>query len=197
MNFLLRHRGRIFLVILAVLVLATLWGEASESVVKKDLDGNGVAEAEVHYGPGRRVEQMTVDANGDGKADQFFYYRKGRRDHAEKDTDFDGRTDAWLTYDPTGNLWKEALDLGSTGKANYWRYFKEGQIYRWDRDRNLDGKPDRRTVFTDGPGHQGPRASFLKRAYDDDFDGVFDRVIGKIKPPAPPPGSLAEARYRS
>ena len=197
MSFFLRHQSRILLGILAGLVLASLWGEAAESVVKKDLNRDGFAEAEIYYGPGKQAEKMTVDANQDGKADQFFYYREGRRERAEKDTDFDGRMDAWLTYDPAGNVWKEALDLGKTGQPNYWRYFKEGVIYRWDRDRNSDGKPDRKTVLTNGAVHRGSRAVFLKRTYDDDFDGVFDRFTGKVKPPEPPPSSLAEARYRA
>ncbi|GEM_PF-2216598 len=197
MNFFSRHRPRLIIGILSAAVFATLWGEAAESVVKKDLNGDGYAEAEVFYAAGKRVEKMLIDTNHDGKTDRSVYYRQGQRERVEEDTNFDGRTDRWLTYDPTGNIWKEAFDLSAKGQPNYWRYFKEGVVYRWDRDRNLDGRPDRRTVLTNGAGRKGPRAPFLKRSYDNDFDGVFERFTGKVNPPEPLPGSLAEARYRS
>lgn len=197
MNFINHHRERILIGILSAAVFATIWGEAAESVVKKDLDRDGYPEAEIHYAAGKQIEKMFVDADGDGKADRFFYYRQGSRERAEKDTDLDGTIDAWVTYDTAGNVWKEAMDLAGKGKPDYWRYFKESVLYRWERDRNFDGKPDRRTVLTNGTDRRvGPHAAFLKRAYDDDFDGVYERFSGKIQPQEPPPGSLAEARYR-
>jgi hypothetical protein len=180
--------------IAAGLLACLAWTVQAEAQPRKrDLDGDGRAEALVFYEKNVPIKAV-ADRDNDGYVEAVFHYKGGRRDYAEIDLDRDGRTDQWVTYVLSGEAWKSGYDFDHDGRADYWTYTRNGKVYKWEQDRNGDGRPDLRTYY-EAPNDRIVEQPLFRQTYDNDFDGDFETFSGLStrKPEPRIPHSLAEA----
>jgi hypothetical protein len=176
--------GRLRILNAGLLAACLLCGEAgiflaSAAVRKADLDGDGYEEAEV-YSEGERIVLVTLDKNNDGKPDGTIHYRDGFRDSAEIDSDFDGTPDTFIQYYFTGVPAVVKVDRNGDGLPDTTHYFKNGFEYKKERDRNGDGVPDFRVIYETGADLRpvrGRTEQAVIKQYDEDYDGVYERLV--------------------
>ena len=171
-------RRAVILALAACFFLETQ-AHAVQTPKKMDLDGDGYKESVV-YSEGNKISKILMDKNHDGKADTIIYYRNGFRDYAEVDSNFDGKIDAVILYYFTGVPAMISIDRNGDGRPDRWTYFKNGIIYKREWDRNFDGIPDYRIVFSTASDFRGgakARTQSIAKEYDNNFDGVFEKVV--------------------
>ena len=152
---------------------------ALETMRKADFDCDGSKEANVYY-QGNEITKVVMDKNNDGKADAMVYYRDGFRDYAELDSNFDGIIETIILYYFTGIPASIMVDRNGDNKPDRWTYFENGIIYKREWDRNFDGIPDYCILFfTKADNRLNARAILqtLTKKYDNDYDGVFEKVV--------------------
>ena len=164
---------------LGLLTAGQAAGAASPVVEWKDLSKDGFAESQIFYGADRKIEKIQVYSTKDRKIEGVVTYQGGNRNRAVFDTHGTGQPDTWISYTPSGQVYKVAEDLNQDGRPDYWRCFQNGVVYRWEQDQNGDGKPDTVTIYKIVPGTH--RLVLVRQMFDDDFDGLFERVSGTTK----------------
>ena len=113
------------------------------SEVKKDLNFDGKVDRIEKFDAKGQVVEVTVDTTGDGKMDNWSYFRDGKVHKAERDTNADGTADTFIAYDEkTGKISMVEADSSGDGKINEWLYYKDGKPERAEKDSNGDGKAD-------------------------------------------------------
>jgi hypothetical protein len=93
---------------------------------------------------------VTLDANGDGKADVIKLFVAAMQDgHAtqqlvckQTDLDFDGKIDLVQYYGPAGELVMDEYAIDYSGKFNGRTFFQDGKKVRAEKDMDWNGKPD-------------------------------------------------------
>jgi hypothetical protein len=93
--------------------------------------------------PGPDEDMLTIDSNGDGKADVFKYYPKGKIPtdpnkpetggpllRAERDLNGDNRIDVWTWYNSDGTKQKESFDLDFDGKVDLIVYYEKNLVVK-------------------------------------------------------------------
>jgi hypothetical protein len=101
---------------------------------------------------------VTMDANGDGKADViklFVAVAQGGQSSQQlackqTDLDFDGKIDLVQYYGPNGELLMDEYSMDYSGKFNGRTFFQEGKKLRSEKDMDFDGKPDYFEFFENG-----------------------------------------------
>jgi len=101
---------------------------------------------------------VTMDANGDGKADVIKLFvavaQEGRSSQQlackQTDLDFDGKIDLVQYYGPNGELFMDEYSMDYSGKFNGRTFFQEGKKIRSEKDMDFDGKPDYFEFFEGG-----------------------------------------------
>jgi hypothetical protein len=122
--------------------VATAYLGAAEQLA---LDGNNDGTADQWYQTtGGRVVEISTDRNNDGKVDYVARYGKGDApEYEEYDFDYDGTMDDFYYY-VGGVLVREEIDTNADGKVDLWVYLHKGiYIERYERDTDFDGKKDR------------------------------------------------------
>jgi len=110
--------------------------------IKMDTNFNGVVNRVEVYDKNKVIIRVEADTNGDGKMNEWIFYKNGSPAKAEKDTKGDGKPDTFLTYDSKGTTIKSETDTNGDGKVDEWVYYKKGAIIKAEKDTNRDGKPD-------------------------------------------------------
>jgi hypothetical protein len=103
-------------------------------------------------------QAVTLDANGDGKADVIKLFVATAQDgHTtqqlvckQTDLDFDGKIDLVQYYGPGGELFMDEYSMDYSGKFNGRTFFQEGKKVRSEKDMDFDGKPDYFEFFEAG-----------------------------------------------
>ena len=178
-----RYKERAFILLVAVGILFQNPAHSAAIIKKMDLDGDGAKESNVYY-EGNKITKVVMDRNHDGKPDVVIYYRNGFRDYAEIDANFDGKVDTVVNYYFTGVPAMIAVDRNGDGKPDRWTYLKNGFIYKREWDRNFDGIPDYRIVFSTKADYRVDKKTEMQsivKYYDDNFDGVFEKVVATHK----------------
>jgi hypothetical protein len=106
----------------------------------------------------RGKQMVSMDANGDGKADVIKLFLPVNQDgHAvqqlvckQTDLDFDGKIDLVQYYGPNGELFMDEYSLNYSGKFNGRTFFQDGKKVRAEKDMDFDGKPDYFEFFEGG-----------------------------------------------
>jgi hypothetical protein len=114
--------------------------KAKEIKLDRNYDGK-IDRLEVYDEKGR-VVRIEADTTGDGKMNEWIYFKDGVRSKAEKDVNGDGKVDSFLTYNEKGILIKSESDTTGDGKVDEWGHYKNGNIIKAEKDTNADGKPD-------------------------------------------------------
>ena len=63
-----------------------------------DTNADGKVDRIENYGDDGVIASIESDTDGDGKFDEWLYYKNGKLVKAAKDTNGDGKEDTWLTY---------------------------------------------------------------------------------------------------
>jgi hypothetical protein len=137
------------------------------------------------------VTRDSADFNGDGIADEFYYYKGQVLDRVELDRNADGKIDGrWLNdYRGIPSLWEGDDDFD--GHFEWKGEVRGGSIVSTVKDVNADGKPEQVVHFTHGvlrhldiydAGHLVARETYdnsrlMSREYDKDGDGTFERHV--------------------
>jgi hypothetical protein len=103
-------------------------------------------------------QTVTMDANGDGKADVIKLFVAVMQDgHTtqqlvckQTDLDFDGKIDLVQYYGPAGELFMDEYSMDYSGKFNGRTFFQDGKKVRSEKDMDFDGKPDYFEFFEGG-----------------------------------------------
>ncbi len=161
---------------------------AQADAVLQDFNRDGYKEGHVVYHDKQRVRAF-VDSDADHVVDTVVYYKNGNRERAEKDTDGDGYVDTWIAYYFTGVPWKITEDTNHDGSPDYWLYLKNGKAYKWELDRNFDGKADVQTLMSGD-------FKIDRQLTDDDYDGFYEHMKGRVASAHLYPQSIAEALLR-
>jgi len=98
----------------------------------------------------RGKQVVSLDANGDGKADVVKIFVAANQDgHAiqqlvckQTDLDFDGKIDLIQYYGTAGDLVMDEYSMNYNGKFNGRTFYQEGKKFRAEKDMDFDGKPD-------------------------------------------------------
>jgi hypothetical protein len=101
---------------------------------------------------------VTLDANGDGKADVIKLFIAVAHDGQttqqltckQTDLDFDGKIDLVQYYGPAGELFMDEYSMDYSGKFNGRSFFQDGRKIRSEKDMNFDGKMDYFEFFEGG-----------------------------------------------
>jgi hypothetical protein len=145
-----------------------------------------------------RLEELTYDANSNGRIDTWTEMDGSRPLRSRLDRNEDGRIDRWEYYDAEGKLMKVGFSRKDNGQPDAWaepgpegRIARvlasssgdESKIDRWEtydpaapdvlaaveEDTNHDGKPDKWEAYADG--------ELRKASFDEDADGRVDRQL--------------------
>ena len=118
------------------------------------------------------LRKVTLDLNGDKRADVFNYYKAGDAPDSELmvrkeiDLNFDGRTDVTQTWDD-GRMTKEEIDADFDGRKDWTDYYDvEGARSHAEWDTDFDGRPDLTRYFKEG--------KLSKVEMDTDGNGAVD-----------------------
>jgi hypothetical protein len=101
---------------------------------------------------------VSLDANGDGKADVIKLFVAAMQDgHStqqlvckQTDLDFDGKIDLIQYYGPAGELFLDEYSADYSGKFNNRTFWQEGKRVRAEKDMDFNGKPDYFEFFEGG-----------------------------------------------
>ena len=66
--------------------------------IKMDTNFDGVVDRVEIYDKDKVIIRVEADTSGDGKMNEWIYYKNGNPAKAEKDTNGDGKPDTWLAY---------------------------------------------------------------------------------------------------
>lgn len=138
-----------------------------------------------------------VDADKDGKPEEWKVYDGQTLVRIEKDRDGNGKPEIWIVLE-NGKPARSEVDRNGDGKPDLFRWMKEGRPVREQADLNFDGKPDAWVFYRDGVKDlmimdknydSRPDAWFyygqggLKLTggrIDENFDGTVDRTWGSV-----------------
>ena len=110
--------------------------------IKIDRNHDGVVDRVEIYDAKGVIIRVEADTNGDGKMDEWVFYKNGKATKGEKDTKKDGKPDTFLTYDVKGVIVKLEVDTDGDSKIDEWIFYKNGKPVRAEKDINKDGKAD-------------------------------------------------------
>ncbi len=110
--------------------------------IKMDRNGDGVIDRVEVYDDQGTIIRVEADTNGDGKMNEWVYYKKGVATKGERDINADGKPDTFLTYNEKGTIIKSEADTNGDGKVDEWVRYKDGNPTEAEKDTNGDGKPD-------------------------------------------------------
>ena len=110
--------------------------------IRMDRNYDGVIDRVEVYDEKGIIIRVEADTTGDGKMNEWIYYKKGNPTKAEKDVNGDGKVDTFLTYDDKGMIIKSETDTNRDGKINEWVSYKNGKPIKAEKDTKGDGKPD-------------------------------------------------------
>ena len=115
--------------------------------IETDTTGNGKMNEWIYFKDGNPTKGER-DINEDGKVDTWLRYNKeGIIIKSEADTDGNGKVDTWLKYDKEGILIKSEADTDGDGKVDEWVTYEEGRPVSAERDTNADGKIDTWIIY--------------------------------------------------
>ena len=110
--------------------------------IKMDRNGDGVIDRVEAYDSKGVITRVEADTTGDGKMNEWVYYKKGNATKGERDVNADGKPDTFLTYNEKGTIIKSEADTNGDGKIDEWVRYKDGNPTEAEKDTNGDGKPD-------------------------------------------------------
>lgn len=141
----------------------------------------------------REYTYKSLDVNGDGRADKFYYYKNGNLISESYDRNFDGRVDEVIYY---SNGYSEGwIEKDSNFNNNNETLIKfiNGNLFECYVDVDEDGNYDQTLIYKNGilikeeiKANNGKLKSIIefsnlgirkKEIIDDDLDGEFDREI--------------------
>ncbi len=101
----------------------------------------------VHHESGRVLRQF-FDNNGDGKLDQWSYYKDGLEVYRDLDLNFDGTTDQYRWLGEAGTRW--GIDKDQDGTIDFWKVISPEEVaYEcFEAVRNLDQERFNRLLLT-------------------------------------------------
>jgi len=68
------------------------------SKVKVDTNFDGEIDRIEQYDANGMIVKVEMDSSGDGKINEWIYYKDGQPIKSERDTNADGKIDAWIEY---------------------------------------------------------------------------------------------------
>ena len=142
----------------------------AETVEAVDADKDGKPE-EWRYSEGGVLVRVERDLDRDGKAEVRITFKEGKPEHSEVDRNGDGKPDLVYFYE-TGKPARMQADLNFDGKPDAWSYYKEGVKDFMIMDKNYDGQPDAWFYYGQGG------LKLIGGKVDEDFDGKTDRSFG-------------------
>lgn len=166
------HPHRLVLVSLLIFFLSPLGAWAEERREPVDADKNGKPEEwKVYDGP--TLVRIERDRDGDGKPEIWIHLKDGKPVRSEVDRNGDGKPDLirWMT---AGRPERERADLNGDGKVDAWIFYKDGLKDLMIMDKNYDGRPDAWFYY----GQAGLK--LIGGRMDQDFDGTVDRTWGSV-----------------
>ena len=110
--------------------------------IRMDTNFDGVIDRIEVYDKNKVVIRIEADTTGNGKMNEWVYYKDGNPAKAEKDTNGDGKPDTFLTYNDKGKTIKSESDTNKDGKVDEWVYYEKGNPTKAEKDTNGDGKSD-------------------------------------------------------
>lgn len=138
--------------------------------VSVDLNGDSKAEIINYYrmaDGNKLLLRKDVDLNRDGRIDvRSSYDEAGLRVQEEMDGDFDGRAD-WVDHYIAGKRTMSEVDTDFNGTFDLFKYYENSRVRRKERDSDSNGKID----FWEYLDEAG---SVTKTGRDNDGDGVMD-----------------------
>ena len=117
---------------------------------------------------------VTLDANGDGKADVIKLFVAATQDgHStqqlvckQTDLDFDGKIDLVQYYGPAGDLVMDEYAIDYSGRFSGRTFLQDGKKVRAEKDMDFNGKPDYFEFYEGG--------KLVRIERDRDGDGKID-----------------------
>lgn len=110
--------------------------------IKMDRNGDGVIDRVESYDSEGVIIKVEVDTTGDGKMNEWVYYKKGKATTGERDINADGEPETFLLYDDKGMIINAESDTNGDGKIDEWVTYKDGNPTKAEKDTNGDGEPD-------------------------------------------------------
>ncbi len=95
------------------------------------------------------TETVEIDADQDGRSDEWWTYRGPDAVEGRIDEDFDGRVDNWLFYED-GLLTATEYDANRDGRADGWWEYRFGRAATGSGDADFDGVRDYSERFEGG-----------------------------------------------
>ncbi len=95
--------------------------------IKIDRNYDGVVDRVEVYNKKGVIIRVEADTNGDGKMDEWVFYKDGKATKGEKDANRDGKPDTFLTYDTKGAIVKLEVDSDGDGKIDVLVSYKNGK----------------------------------------------------------------------
>ncbi len=115
--------------------------------IRMDRNFDGVVDRVEIYDEKGVIIRLEVDTNGDGKMNEWIFYKDGNPTKGERDANGDGKVDTWLRYNKEGMIIKSEADTDGNGKIDEWVIFKDGRPTQAERDTNGDGKADTWIIY--------------------------------------------------
>lgn len=139
--------------------------------VSLDVNGDGKADVYNYYRAGEGddntlIVRKEIDLNFDSKIDVVQIWEKGAMTREEIDADFDGRVD-WKDFYDQGERIRAEWDTRFDGNADVWRFYEGGVLVRVEMDTDGNTKVDYWEYYEGG--------TMQRSGWDLNGDGKIDK----------------------
>jgi hypothetical protein len=143
-----------------------------------DLDQDGRHDA-VSIMDGARIDHVEIDADENGKADRWDFYRDHTLDRVGFSRLNDGVMDSQVVYGTDDKVTRIDISTGRDGRFNRVEWYEAGVLTRSEEDTDGDGHPDKWETYRPnvGAGPNEPPYTIASVAFDDSGTGVPRRRV--------------------
>ena len=121
------------------------------------------------------------DTNGDGKIDQWEYYKSDTLTRVERDRDYNEHIDHWVIYQ-NGKIVQAEFDTNESGKADQREFYdSKGVLQRVTSDEDSDGQFEQQLFY--GPDKQIERLERTPMAMVRLISGKLMKMVGDFVSP--------------